>query len=85
MSPCSMESTAAFRELRSSVTSLITCTRDPKASTWARCPTRNPPIADLAADLACESRVPARMLRELSTAITVTSPERLEASTVCRT
>ena len=85
MSPGSMESTAAFRELWSSVTSLITCTRDPKASTWARCPTRNPPITDLAADLACDSRVPARMLRELSIASTVTSPERLEASTVCRT
>jgi hypothetical protein len=48
-------------------------------------PTRSPPIADLAADLACESRLPARMLSELSTASTVTSPVRLEASTVCRT
>ena len=44
MSPGSMESTAAFRVVWSSVTSLITCTREPKASTWARCPTRSPPI-----------------------------------------
>ena len=76
MSPGSMESTAAFSEVWSSVTSLITCTREPKASTWARCPTRSPPITDFAAALACDSRLPARMLSELSIATTTSSCRR---------
>ena len=79
-----MESMPALSGLWSSVTSLITCTREPKANTSARCPGRKPPTTDFAACLASVSRPPARMLSELSMASTVTSPWR-DALAVCRT
>ena len=76
-----MASMAALRELWSSVTSLITWMREPKAMTSAFWPARRPSTADFAWFLAWERRVPARMLKELSMASTVTSLARLPPST----
>ena len=78
----SMASTAASRGEWSSVTSLITCTREPNASVWPRFPGPSAPMSDLASCLARASRSPARMLSELSTANMVISPVRCPARMV---